>query len=122
MAEAFYAYWAFAVASFGTVTLDEARIGSVMTGAALTRVRSSVRRLHDLGHRNVGETRVGVRTVRISGTSATVCATVSDHSVEVDKNGRPVEAPLLGTQLLRGSLVRPGPTWLTKDALRVSRC
>lgn len=119
--DAYAKYWDY-VGRAGATPANPPSLGEVAVGGALTHVQSSIASLKQQGKHTVGATRVSVATVSITGSSAVVCSSMVDTSMDVDAAGTVSGVGSVVPTPVRAELTKPGPTWLVSAQVSGKAC
>lgn len=110
--EAWMAYWEWLGKADQVPAFDVTTVGSVMRGQARQKAAEYVGFLQQHQRRLVGSATVDVTSIKVSGSTATLCSHMMDGSFEVDRHGVPQEDTEPNLLIFKGGLTRSGPTWL----------
>lgn len=104
--------------SYFDAKIDPAAVGRVATGSARSNMIAYVGELARKKHHAVGEARLEVSAVRVTGSSATITSCLRGFSIVVDAQDHPVEqgSPQVG---LSGHAVRQGSAWVIAEVKTV---
>lgn len=121
--EAYGQFWDFVGASLASPPMDVSKAGSFIAGEdLLSAVLSSTqqRTADDLLTRGAQE--LTVRSARVSGTTATLCATLRDETFEVTSKGGFGRPPVMETRTYKATMSFEGTSWRTKATEEVKTC
>ncbi len=119
-ADTWIAYWRTRSAGYHTAEVDAAAISKVAVGKAVDDMVGYIGYLSKSKLHVEGDLRIGVESVALKGTTATVKSCFNDLSANTNASGKPVEKPAMFLQW-RGTLTKTQGEWRVSTAVITSR-
>jgi hypothetical protein len=120
-AEAWLAYWEYIAVADSIPAIDPATSGSVMTGAAATKVYAYTSMLKKAKTHVIGTVGVDTTSALVHGSTATLCGRLQMNAFEFNAKGIPVESILPTVMFFKGTASKSGPTWRISDYVNLKK-